>query len=130
VLADVEAGMRVAQEEIFGPVTSVIRCDGFDDAVAKANGIEYGLSSSIFTRDVNKVFAALRDLETGITYVNAGTTGAEVHLPFGGWKNTGNGHREAGTAALETYTEYKSSTSTTRARCSAPRSTTSRPPCA
>jgi aldehyde dehydrogenase (NAD+) len=108
VLADVEPGMRVAQEEIFGPVTSVIRCDGFEDAVRIANGIEYGLSSAIYTADVNNAFRAMRDLDTGITYINAGTTGAEVHLPFGGVKATGNGHREAGTAALDTYTEWKS----------------------
>ena len=108
VFADVEPGMRVAQEEIFGPVTSVLKARGFEDAVRIANGVEYGLSSAIYTRDVNRVFAAMRDLETGITYINAGTTGAEVHLPFGGWKNTGNGHREAGTPALETYTEWKS----------------------
>jgi alpha-ketoglutaric semialdehyde dehydrogenase len=108
VLADVEPGMRVAQEEIFGPVTSVIRCDGFDDAVRIANGIEYGLSSALYTADVNNAFRAMRDLDTGITYINAGTTGAEVHLPFGGVKATGNGHREAGTAALDTYTEWKS----------------------
>ena len=106
--ADVEPGMRVAQEEIFGPVTSVIRCDGFEDAVRIANGIEYGLSSAIYTADVNTAFRAMRDLDTGITYINAGTTGAEVHLPFGGVKATGNGHREAGTAALDTYTEWKS----------------------
>ena len=108
VLVDAAPDMRVAQEEIFGPVTTVLRARDFADAVRISNGIQYGLSSSIFTRDVNRAFAAMRDLETGITYVNAGTTGAEVHLPFGGTKSTGNGHREAGTAALETYTEYKS----------------------
>ena len=73
-----------------------------------ANGIRYGLSSSIYTRDVNRAFVAMRDLQTGITYVNAGTTGAEVHLPFGGMKETGNGHREAGQAALDVFTEWKS----------------------
>jgi aldehyde dehydrogenase (NAD+) len=108
IFTDVERGMRVAQEEIFGPVTSVIRARSFEDAVSIANGIRYGLSSSIFTRDVNRAFTAMRDLYTGITYINAGTTGAEVHLPFGGTKDTGNGHREAGTAALDTYTEWKS----------------------
>jgi len=107
VLDGVERGMRVAQEEIFGPVVSVLRCRDLADAIAIANGIEYGLSSSIYTRDVNAAFTAIRDLEAGITYVNAGTTGAEVHLPFGGTKATGNGHREAGTAALDTYTEWK-----------------------
>ena len=72
------------------------------------NQTRYGLSSSIFTRDANTAFRAMREFETGIVYVNAGTTGAETHLPFGGWKETGNGHREAGHAALDTYTEWKS----------------------
>jgi acyl-CoA reductase-like NAD-dependent aldehyde dehydrogenase len=108
VFADVEPGMRIAQEEIFGPTTALIRATDVDEAIRIANGIEYGLSSSIFTRDVNKAFRAIRDLNAGITYVNAGTTGAEVHLPFGGTKQTGNGHREAGQAALDFYTEWKS----------------------
>jgi alpha-ketoglutaric semialdehyde dehydrogenase len=108
VFADVEPGMRIAQEEIFGPTTALIRASDVDEAIRIANGIEYGLSSSIFTRDVNKAFKAMRDLNAGITYVNAGTTGAEVHLPFGGTKATGNGHREAGQAALDFYTEWKS----------------------
>src|SRR5205085_1819487 len=75
---------------------------------ADTNGVRFGLSSSIFTRDVNKAFRAMRDLQAGITYINAGTTGAEVHLPFGGTKDTGNGHREAGQAALDVFTEWKS----------------------
>jgi acyl-CoA reductase-like NAD-dependent aldehyde dehydrogenase len=108
IFADVDAGMRIAQEEIFGPTTALIKVRDFDEALRVANGIEYGLSSSIFTRDVNRAFRAMRDLQTGITYVNAGTTGAEVHLPFGGTKNTGNGHREAGQAALDVFTEWKS----------------------
>ncbi len=108
VFADVEAGMRIAQEEIFGPTTALIPVSSFEEAVQAANSVRYGLSSSIFTRDVNKAFAAMRDLQTGITYVNAGTTGAEVHLPFGGMKQTGNGHREAGQAALDVFTEWKS----------------------
>jgi aldehyde dehydrogenase (NAD+) len=108
IFGDVEPGMRVAQEEIFGPTTSLIRVHDFDEALSVANGIRYGLSSSIFTRDVNRAFRAMRDLESGITYVNAGTTGAEVHLPFGGTKDTGNGHREAGQAALDVFTEWKS----------------------
>jgi alpha-ketoglutaric semialdehyde dehydrogenase len=107
VFADVEPGMRIAQEEIFGPTTALIRATDVDEAIRIANGIEYGLSSSIFTRDVNKAFRAIRDLNAGITYVNAGTIGAEVHLPFGGTKQTGNGHREAGQAALDFYTEWK-----------------------
>jgi acyl-CoA reductase-like NAD-dependent aldehyde dehydrogenase len=108
VFADVEPGMRIAQEEIFGPTTALIPVRDFDEALEVANGIRYGLSSSIFTQDVNRAFRAMRDLETGITYVNAGTTGAEVHLPFGGTKHTGNGHREAGQAALDVFTEWKS----------------------
>jgi aldehyde dehydrogenase (NAD+) len=108
IFGDVEPGMRIAQEEIFGPTTALIPVDDFDEAVGVANGIKYGLSSSIFTRDVNKAFRAMRDLVTGITYINAGTIGAEVHLPFGGTKDTGNGHREAGQAALDVFTEWKS----------------------
>jgi aldehyde dehydrogenase (NAD+) len=107
VFGDVDPGMRIAQEEIFGPTTALIRATDVDEAIRIANSIEYGLSSSIFTRDVNKAFTAMRDLVAGITYVNAGTTGAEVHLPFGGTKATGNGHREAGQAALDFYTEWK-----------------------
>jgi len=107
VFADVEPDMRIAQEEIFGPTTALIRATDVDEAIRIANGIEFGLSSSIFTRDINKAFRAIRDLNAGITYINAGTTGAEVHLPFGGTKQTGNGHREAGQAALDFYTEWK-----------------------
>jgi len=108
VFSEVEPGMRIAQEEIFGPTTALLRVSSFEEAVRVANGIEYGLSSAIFTRDVNQAFRAMRDLQTGITYINAGTTGAEVHLPFGGTKATGNGHREAGQAALDVFTEWKS----------------------
>jgi aldehyde dehydrogenase (NAD+) len=108
VFIDVDPKMRIAQEEIFGPVVSIIPCDGMEDAVAIANGIEYGLSSAIYTKDVNKAFAAIRDLYAGITYVNAPTIGAEVHLPFGGTKATGNGHREGGIGAIDFYTEWKS----------------------
>ena len=108
VFADVDPQMRIAQEEIFGPTTALIPVDSFDEAVAAANSVQYGLSSSIYTRDVNRAFRAMRDLQTGITYINAGTIGAEVHLPFGGMKQTGNGHREAGQAALDVFTEWKS----------------------
>jgi alpha-ketoglutaric semialdehyde dehydrogenase len=108
VFADVEPGMRIAQEEIFGPTTALIRASDVEEAIRIANDVEFGLSSSIFTSDVNKAFRAIRDLNAGITYINAGTTGAEVHLPFGGTKQTGNGHREAGQAALDFYTEWKS----------------------
>ena len=108
IFGDVDPQMRIAQEEIFGPTTALIRATDIDEAIRAANSVEFGLSSSIFTRDVNKAFRAMRDLNTGITYINAGTTGAEVHLPFGGTKGTGNGHREAGQAALDFYTEWKS----------------------
>jgi aldehyde dehydrogenase (NAD+) len=108
IFGDVDAQMRIAQEEIFGPTVSLIKVRDFDEAIRVSNGIKYGLSSSIFTRDVNKAFRAMRDLQAGITYINAGTTGAEVHLPFGGTKDTGNGHREAGQAALDVFTEWKS----------------------
>jgi acyl-CoA reductase-like NAD-dependent aldehyde dehydrogenase len=99
---------RIAQEEIFGPVLSIIPVPDYPAAVTVLNQTRYGLSSSIFTRDVNAAFRAMRDFETGIVYVNAGTIGAETHLPFGGTKETGNGHREAGHAALDTFTEWKS----------------------
>ena len=108
IFGRVEPQMRIAQEEIFGPTTALIEVKDFDEAIRVANGIRYGLSSSIFTADVNRAFRAMRDLEAGITYVNAGTIGAEVHLPFGGTKDTGNGHREAGQAALDVFTEWKS----------------------
>jgi len=108
IFGDVAPDMRIAQEEIFGPTTALIRVRDFDEAIRVSNGIKYGLSSSIFTRDVNKAFRAMRDLQAGITYINAGTIGAEVHLPFGGTKDTGNGHREAGQAALDVFTEWKS----------------------
>ena len=108
IFGDVEPGMRIAQEEIFGPTTALIPVSDTDEAIRVANGVRFGLSSSIFTQDVNRAFRAMRDLEAGITYVNAGTIGAEVHLPFGGVKETGNGHREAGQAALDVFTEWKS----------------------
>jgi alpha-ketoglutaric semialdehyde dehydrogenase len=108
IFGDVDPEMRIAQEEIFGPTVGVIKVRDVDEAIRVSNGIKYGLSSSIFTRDVNKAFRAMRDLKAGITYINAGTIGAEVHLPFGGVKDTGNGHREAGQAALDFFTEWKS----------------------
>jgi len=108
IFGDVDPQMRIAQEEIFGPTTALIKVRDFDEAIRVSNGIRFGLSSAIFTRDVNKAFRAMRDLQAGITYINAGTTGAEVHLPFGGTKETGNGHREAGQAALDVFTEWKS----------------------
>jgi len=108
VFADVAPSMRIAQEEIFGPVVSVIPCRSFEETIAIGNGVQYGLSASIYTQDINRAFAAMRDMYTGIFYVNAPTIGAEVHLPFGGTKATGNGHREAGTAALDVFSEWKS----------------------
>ncbi len=108
VFADVAPTMRVAQEEIFGPVTSVIPTNSLDEAVEIANGVRYGLSAAIYTKDVNRAFHAMNEMYTGIFYINASTIGAEVHLPFGGTKATGNGHREAGTQVLDIFTEWKS----------------------
>ncbi|MFD1416562.1 aldehyde dehydrogenase family protein [Oceanobacillus jeddahense] len=107
LFTDVTIDMRIAQEEIFGPVVSLIEVKDFEEAIAANNKVKYGLSSSIFTQDVNRVFQAQRDLDTGIVYVNAGTTGAEIHLPFGGTKGTGNGHRDSGVQALDVFTEWK-----------------------
>jgi aldehyde dehydrogenase (NAD+) len=107
VFGDCSPKMRIAQEEIFGPVVSVIPVHDFDEAIDVANGVPYGLSASIYTRDVNRAFQATRDLYTGIVYVNAPTIGAETHLPFGGTKQTGNGHREAAIAAIDFFTEWK-----------------------
>jgi alpha-ketoglutaric semialdehyde dehydrogenase len=108
VFVDVDPQMRIAQEEIFGPVVSIIACDDLEDAIEIANGIDYGLSSALYTKDVNKAFVAMRDLQAGITYINAPTIGAEVHLPFGGVKATGNGHREGGLGAIDFFSEWKS----------------------
>jgi alpha-ketoglutaric semialdehyde dehydrogenase len=108
VFADVAPNMRIAQEEIFGPVTAVIPFDTLDEALDIANGVEYGLSSAIYTANVNQAFYAMQELYTGICYINSATIGAEVHLPFGGTKGTGNGHREAGTQVLDIFTEWKS----------------------
>jgi acyl-CoA reductase-like NAD-dependent aldehyde dehydrogenase len=108
VFAEVKPGMRIAQEEVFGPVVSLIECGNFNEALDIANCIPYGLSTALYSRDVNNAYRAMRDLEAGITYINAPTIGAEVHLPFGGVKQTGNGHREGGTGALDFYTTWKS----------------------
>lgn len=107
VFTDVSPSMRIAQEEIFGPVVSLIPVQSLEEAIEVNNSVDFGLSSSIFTKDVNRVFQAQRDLDTGIVYVNAGTTGAEIHLPFGGTKGTGNGHRDSGVQALDVFTEWK-----------------------
>ena len=107
IFDNVSPGMRIEQEEIFGPVTDLIEARDFDEAVRILNGVEYGLSASIFTRDVNTAMRAIDDIFTGIVYVNHGTIGAEVHLPFGGTKHTGNGHREGGIQALDIFSEWK-----------------------
>jgi alpha-ketoglutaric semialdehyde dehydrogenase len=108
VLDKVEIGMRVAQEEIFGPVTALIEVDSLDDALRAANGTQYGLSLSVYTRDVSRAFRAIQELEAGLVYINLPTSGAEIQLPFGGVKQTGNGHREAGWMAMDYCTEWKS----------------------
>lgn len=107
IFGDVTPEMRIAKEEIFGPVLSVIRAKNFEETIKILNNTEYGLSSSIFTTDVNKAFTAMRDIQSGITYINAATIGAEAHLPFGGVKKTGNGHREGGWTVYDFYTEWK-----------------------
>ena len=107
IFGRVEAGMRIEQEEIFGPVLSVIRVSDADEAFTVNNGVKYGLSSSLYTRDVNLAFRAFNELDNGITYINAPTIGAEAHLPFGGVKQTGNGHREGGWEVYEFYSETK-----------------------
>jgi aldehyde dehydrogenase (NAD+) len=108
IFANVQPGMRIFKEEIFGSVVSVIPCDDLDDAIEKCNDTIYGLSAAIYTQDVNNAFRAIRDVYTGIFYVNASTIGAEVHLPFGGTRHTGNGHREAGIQALDVFSEWRS----------------------
>jgi aldehyde dehydrogenase (NAD+) len=106
VFGGVKPSMRIAREEVFGPVVSLIEFDTFEEAIEIANSIDYGLSTALYTRDVNRAFTAIRDLEAGITYINAPTIGAEVHLPFGGVKQTGNGHRE-GLGSIEFFTTWK-----------------------
>jgi aldehyde dehydrogenase (NAD+) len=108
IFDQVKPNMRIAQEEIFGPVLSIIEVSSFEEAIAVLNDTAYGLSSSIYTNDVTRAFRAMRDIEAGITYINGPTIGAEVHLPFGGVKDTGNGHREAGTTVYDIFTEWKS----------------------
>jgi aldehyde dehydrogenase (NAD+) len=106
VVGAVTPTMRIAREEVFGPVVSLLEFDTFEDAIEIANSIDYGLSTALYTKDVNRAFTAIRDLEAGITYINAPTIGAEVHLPFGGVKHTGNGHRE-GNGAIDFFTTWK-----------------------
>jgi len=107
VFTDVHPHMRIAREEIFGPVISILPVSSFEEAIEVNNSVSYGLSSGIFTKDVNRVFRAMRDIDTGIVYINAGTIGAEIHLPFGGTKGTGNGHRDSGIQTLDVFTEWR-----------------------
>jgi aldehyde dehydrogenase (NAD+) len=104
----VQPGSTLEAEEIFGPVLSIIEVDSLEEAIEVNNRSQYGLSTSIFTQDVNRAFTAMRDIFSGLVYINHGTTGAEIQFPFGGVRGTGNGHREAGQAALEVFTEWKS----------------------
>jgi aldehyde dehydrogenase (NAD+) len=109
VFTNVTPAMRLAQEEIFGPSLSILRADSLDDAIHINNSVNYGLSAAIYTSNVNRAFEAMRDIATGIVYINAGTIGSEVQLPFGGTRGTGNGHREGGgPPVLEVFTEWKS----------------------
>ncbi len=107
LFTNVRPGMRIAQEEIFGPVLSMIEVQSLEEAIAVNNNTKYGLSSAIYTQDINRVQQAMRDITTGILYINSGTTGAEIQFPFGGTRGTGNGHREAGLAGLDVFTEWK-----------------------
>mgnify|MGYP002380665406 FL=1 len=108
IFTNVSRAARIFREEIFGPVLSVTKCTSLEHAIDLVNDSAYGLSSSIYTRDVNAAFVAVRELETGITYINAPTIGAEAHMPFGGVKGTGNGHREGGWTVFDIFTEWKS----------------------
>jgi alpha-ketoglutaric semialdehyde dehydrogenase len=107
IFTDVNRSMRIFREEIFGPVLSVIPIGSLEEAIETLNDCEFGLSSSIYTRDINKALWAMREIEAGIVYINGPTIGAEVHMPFGGVKGTGNGHREAGKVGLDIFTEWK-----------------------
>jgi aldehyde dehydrogenase (NAD+) len=107
ILTGVRSGHRIAREEVFGPVLAVLDADGFEHAIDLANDTEYGLSAAIYTRDVNLALRATQRIDTGIVYVNAPTIGAEIQLPFGGTKHTGNGYREAGRRGLEQFSETK-----------------------
>ena len=108
IVDHVQPMSRLGQEEVFGPLLSIIRVPDYDAAITALNQTPYGLSAAIYTRDANTAFRAMHDMAAGLVYINAGTIGAETHLPFGGTKGTGNGHREAGHAALDTFTEWKS----------------------
>jgi aldehyde dehydrogenase (NAD+) len=107
IFINVKPEHRIAQEEIFGPVLSVLKFKTFEEAVKILNSVRYGLSSSLYTHNINLAFQAIRDFEAGITYINAPTIGAEAHLPFGGVKETGNGHREGGWQVYDFFSETK-----------------------
>jgi aldehyde dehydrogenase (NAD+) len=107
IFADVKPEHRIAKEEIFGPVLSVIKVKSLEEGIQILNSTIYGLSSSVYTKDINKAFVAIRDIRAGITYINAPTIGAEAHMPFGGVKQTGNGHREGGWTVYEFFSEWK-----------------------
>ena len=108
IFDNVQPAMRIAREEVFGPFVSILPISSYEEAIQIANATEYGLSTSIFTNDLRTAFRAIRDIESGLVYVNASTTGSEIHLPFGGMKASGNGHRELGTHAVEEFSETKS----------------------
>ena len=107
IFTDVQPSMRIAKEEIFGPVLSIIRFKSLAEGIKILNDTIYGLSSSIYTQNVNSAFEAIRDIKAGITYINGPTIGAEAHMPFGGVKQTGNGHREGGWTVFEFFSEWK-----------------------
>ena len=107
IFTNTQQEMRICQEEIFGPVLSVTEVQSLDEAIETLNDCAYGLSSAIYTQDINQAMVAVREIEAGIVYVNGPTIGAEVHFPFGGVKGTGNGHREAGKTGLDIFTEWK-----------------------
>jgi aldehyde dehydrogenase (NAD+) len=107
IFTDVRPDMRIAYEEVFGPFVSILPVKNYDEAIEVANSTMYGLSCAIFTENARTVFRAMRDINSGLVYINAGTTGAEPHLPFGGTKQSGNGHRELGSKAVEEFSEIK-----------------------
>jgi len=108
IFADVKSSMRIAQEEIFGPTTVIMPVGSIEEAITAANSTQYGLSLSVYTNDLRTAFHAINELHSGIVYINAPTIGAEIQLPFGGTRNTGNGHREAGGHVLDEFSEWKS----------------------
>ncbi|MEO7019534.1 MAG: aldehyde dehydrogenase family protein, partial [Ktedonobacteraceae bacterium] len=108
IFTEVRSDMRIAREEVFGPFVSIIPVDSYEAAIEAANSSEYGLSTAVFTEDMRLTFRAMRDIQSGLVYFNSGTTGSEIHLPFGGMKASGNGHRELGSAAVAEFSETKS----------------------